>query len=368
MQLSNSGRKLLNIHLTTSELSSTSSGRKLVASAVLLLAFGQAKALDFPVFDARSAGLAGVSIAHNIANAAFYNPALAALEPENFDWYLLAPSFGEFVADPNKIEDTLEQNGDIAGIIDEEYKKFRYGAFQLTIPSPSLGGFLYIMEYENQTAKVLTENGDTNLVHRSLEVFEIGFGAAQLQDILWMEEIMVGISGKMSLIKSFGYSEPIAGASLELDNDQAVRDSELNLDIGFSKEYGVWKTGLVFKNIFSQENTLGNSTETYSIGPQIRAAVAYQSRRTLIEFDIDLMKNQGVGFESDTQYAALGWEWRVFPAFALRLGYKQNLVDDAQGVATGGIGLQLWALVLDVAVSADEEEGEGVYAHAAWEF
>ncbi|WP_455207060.1 conjugal transfer protein TraF [Kaarinaea lacus] len=319
------------------------------------------------MFDARTAALAGVGIAHNISNAAFYNPALAALEPENFDWYLLAPSVGEFISDPADIENTLEQSGDVADIIDKEYKKYGYRAIHLTIPSPNLGGSLYVAEYEYQTAKVISDNVATNLVHRSLEVLEIGFGGAQLQDILWMESILVGITGKISLFKSYGYSEPVATASLELDSDQVKRDSELNLDIGFSKEYGVWKTGLVFKNVFSQENNLGNTDESYSIGPQIRAALAYKSRRALVEFDIDLMKNKGVGFESDSMYAALGWEWRMFPAFFLRLGYKQNMVGDTQGVLSGGIGLQLWALELDVAGSADED-GEGLYMHAAWEF
>ena len=343
------------------------SSKKLACNLLLLFLSNHASAMEYPLFDARSAALAGVSIAHNISNAAFYNPALAALEPENFDWYLLAPSVGEFVSDPANIETTLEESGNVADIIDNEYKKYAYQAVQLTIPSPNLGGSLYVADYEYQTAKVVTDNTATSLVHRSLEVFEIGFSAAQLQDILWMESILVGVTGKISLFKSYGYSEPVANASLELDSDQANNDSELNLDIGFSKEYGVWKTALVLKNIFSQENNLGNTSESYSIGPQIRAGFAYQSRRSLIEFDIDLLKNQGVGFESDSMYAAVGWEWRMFPAFFLRLGYKQNMVGDTQGVASGGLGLQLWGLQLDAAASADED-GEGIYMHAAWEF
>ena len=182
-----------------------------------------------------------------------------------------------------------------------------------------------------------------------------------------MERIMVGVTGKLSLLESYGYSEPIATASLDLDGDQALRDSELNLDIGFSKEYGVWKTGLVFKNIFSQENNLGSSGETYRLGPQIRAGIAYQSRRALVELDVDLMKNDGIGFASDTMLAALGWEWRMFPAFMLRLGYTQNLVGDTEATYSGGIGLRMWALQLDGAFIGGKD-GEGVYAQASWEF
>lgn len=342
-------------------------GTKPVCFFMLLLLCHQAVATDFPMLDARTAGLAGVSVANSISNAAFYNPALAALEPERYEWYLLAPSVGEFISDPANIETTLEQSGDVADIINQEYQKYAYQAIQLTIPSPKLAGSLYVAQYEYVTAKVLDESGSTNLVNQSLEVQELGFSAAQLQDILWMENVLVGITGKISLYKSYAYSEPIATASLELDDSQAVRDSELNMDIGFSKEYGVWKTAIVFKNLFSQDNQLGNSTETFSTGPKIRAGFAYQSRRSLIEFDIDLLKNEGVGFESDTMFAALGWEWHMFRAFSLRLGYRQNMVGDNQAMVTGGIGLQIWALQLDAAASADDE-GEGVYMQAAWEF
>ena len=357
----------MSIKCVVNKLIACTSGVRLINVLVLLLAARPVAATDFPMLDARAAALAGVCVANHISNAAFCNPALAALEPEGFDWYLLAPSVGEFVSDPAGIETTLEESGDVANIIDQEYEKYAYQAIQITIPSPKLGGSLYVAQYEYVTAKVLDENGATNLVNQSLEVQEIGFSAAQLQDILWMENILVGITGKISLYKSYAYSEPIATASLELDDDQAVRDSELNLDIGFSKEYGVWKTALVFKNIFSQDNQLGNSTETYSTGPQIRAGFAYQSRRSLIEFDIDLIKSEGVGFGSDSMYAALGWEWHMFRAFALRLGYRQNMVGDNQGMVTGGIGLRLWALQLDAAASADED-GEGAYFQAAWEF
>ena len=333
----------------------------------LVLAASNAYALNFPVFDARTAGLGGVSIAHGISNAAFYNPALAALEADGFDWYLGAPAVGEYEADPGNLKDAIDSANFTPELEGQEFFKNTYKNIQMTIPSPGLGGSLYVIEYDYQTAKVVTDNTGTNLVHQSLEVQELGFGAAMLVDFLWMERLMVGATGKISLLKSYGYSEPIATASLDLDSDQAVRDSELNLDIGFSKEYGVWKTGLVFKNIFSQTNDLGNSGETYSLGPQIRAAVAYQSRRALIELDIDLMKNDGIGFASETMYAALGWEWRIFPAFMLRLGYTQNLVGDAEASFSGGIGLKMWALLLDGAFVSDEN-GEGVHAQVAWEF
>jgi hypothetical protein len=343
--------------------------KKLLIVLSLALVSSKSYALQYLVVDARSAGLGGASIAQSISNAAFYNPALAALEPEGFDWYLVAPAVGEYEADSGNIENALDNGDNTADIVGEEYFYNSYKNLQMTIPSPGLGGSLYVIEYKVQTAKVTTDSNGTNLVQRSLEVQEIGFGAGMLVDFLWMDRLMIGATGKLSLAKSYNYSEPIATASLDLDSDQAQRDSELNLDIGFAKEYGVWKMGLVFKNIFSQSNQLGQTSgETYSLGPQIRAGVAYQSRRAMVELDVDLMKNDGIGYASDTMYAILGWEWRVFPAFLLRLGYAQNMIGENEATITGGIGIRMWALLLDAAYVTDDVDGEGVNLQAAWEF
>ena len=86
-----------------------------------------------------------------------------------------------------------------------------------------------------------------------------------------------------------------------------------------------------------------------------------------MELDVDFMKNEGVGYQSDTMLAAFGWEWRMFPAIYIRLGYTQNLIEDIEASFSACLGIRLWALLLDGAFVADED-GEGVYANALWEF
>ena len=333
---------------------------------LVLLTCRSVSATEFPLFDARTAALGGVGIAHGIPNAAFYNPALAALEPEKLDWYLLAPSNGEIELDPDDVEKAVDA-GDLSGNIGNVYQKYEYDTLQITIPSPVLGGSLYVADYNFNTAKIVNDGIDDVLEHRSLDVFELGVSAAKLVDILWFESVMLGGTAKISLLKSYGYRDPVASANLTLDDDQAQRDSELNIDIGISKEYGVWKTAFVIKNMFKHENSLGDSNDKYTLGPQMRAAVAYQSRRAIVEFDLDLLKSDGVGYGSDTLYAAVGWEWRMFPAFLLRLGYSQNLADAKLATASGGFGLKLWGLQLDVAASANED-GAGAFMQAGWQF
>jgi hypothetical protein len=339
---------------------------KVAALIVLLFGCGNALAVDFPLYDARTASMGGAGIAQAIPNAAFYNPALAALEPEKMNWYLLAPSTGEVEIDPEKIEDALRE-GTLGSKLGGVYQNYQYDTLQLTIPSPVLGGTLYVAEYDVKTAKVVTDGTDNFLEHRSLEAFELGFGVAKLVDFMWMESVMLGATAKMTLLESYGYRDPAASASLTLKDDEGKRDSALNIDLGIAKEYGVWKTALVLKNLFKHENQLGNSSDDYTLAPQLRAAIAYKSRRAVVELDLDLLKNDGVGYASDTLSAGIGWEWRMFPAFMLRLGYNQNFQGEKLSTFTGGIGLVLWGLQIDVAASGNED-GSGAFVQAGWTF
>lgn len=320
-------------------------------------------ALPFPEFDARSAAMGGVGIAHGIRNAAYYNPALAALEPETYDALLVIPGLGEFESDPDNVESGVA-SGSAAGINNKVYQKYEYDVVQLTIPTPFLGGAAYIADYTFHTAKVVN---NSDLVHRSIDVFESGITVSQLQDILWAQNVLVGFTLKFMLFETYGYQEPIATADLGLDDDELKRNSMLNFDFGMSKEYGVWKTAFVVKNLLARKRDYGKSGETFKIEPQMRAGLAYQSRRAVFEFDLDLTKNEEVGFGSETMFASIGWEWSIFRAFDLRLGYQQNLVDDKNARLSFGLGLRLWSLLLDYSASVDAD-GNGNYLQASWEF
>lgn len=346
----------------------------------LLLVLGYVSALNananpFPLLDARSAAMGESNIAQSIRNAAFYNPALAALETDEYDWYAMVPSYGEVTTDPDKVKDAVKDiingTGDTAKIISDinnsKYQKYTYNSFQLAVPSPILGGAAYISKYSFQTEKVKTELGSTYLEHRALDVFETGVSVAQLQNIMWFQNVLVGLTAKLLLIESYGYQEAIANADFSLDSNQVKRNSMLNLDLGFAKEYGVWKTALVIKNLIAQKEDFGNSNYSFSIFPQVKAAVAYKSRRNVIEADVDVTKNRGVGFGSDTRYASLGWEWKMFQSFNLRLGYQQNLVGTKKPRFSGGVGFNFWGFLVDVSTSVDADS-RGTYLQAGWKF
>lgn len=341
--------------------------KKLIGQLALLCAcymtVNTANAIPFPEFDARSAAMGGVGIAHGIRNAAYYNPALAALEPETYDAFFVLPGQGEFESDPDDVKSAVE-SGDITGVNNKVYQKYEYNVSQITIPTPFLGGAAYLADYTFHSEKVIN---NSELVHRAIDVFETGVSIAQLQDVLWAQNVLVGLTVKLMLFETFGYQETAATGSFSLDDDELKRRSMINFDFGMSKEYGVWKTAFVVKNMLSRKRDYGNSGETFKIEPQMRAGLAYQSRRAVFEFDLDLTKNEGVGFGSDTMFASIGWEWSIFRAFDMRLGYQQNLVDEKNARLSGGIGLRLWSLLLDFSASADPD-GSGSYLQASWEF
>jgi len=341
---------------------------RLLLSGVCALLATSAFAVPFPEFDARTAAMAGVGIGHGIRNAAYYNPALASLDPEGYDTYILFPAQGEFESDPDDVKsgvaDIVAGGGNVADILNKTYHKYEYDIIQMTIPTPFLGGAAYIADYTFQTEKVIN---NTELAHRAISIFESGVTVAQLQNVMWAENVMVGMTVKLMLVESYGYQEPLANADFGLDKDELKRKSILNFDFGMSKEYGVWKTAFVVKNLLSRSSDYGNSDDEYSIEPQIRAGLAYQSRRAVFEFDLDLTKNEAVGYGSETMFASFGWEWSVFRALDLRLGYQQNLAGDKNARLSGGVGLRLWSLLLDFSTSFDAD-GSGSYLQASLEF
>jgi len=322
-------------------------------------------AVPFPLMNARSVALGGVGVAHSYKNASLYNPALSALKPEGFGWYLTIPSPNQFEMDPSDVKDGVEKitggaaNSEaIVNRIDNKvYENYEYRSLVLVIPTPLLGGAVHVVDYTFQTAKIVSDTNGNSVDHQAVSIFETGVSVATLTDIkmFGMQNVMFGMAAKLYLLKSYAYREPIANASFKLDDERAKRDSVLNFDIGLSKEYGVLKTGLVIKNILRSDNKIGNSDVEYNLGPQVRIGVAYQSRRAAVELDLDLTKNKGVGYASDTLYAAAGWEWRVFRGFFLRMGFKQNLVDDAESIISGGVGFEISSLLLDFAFISDSD-------------
>lgn len=134
-----------------------------------------------------------------------------------------------------------------------------------------------------------------------------------------------------------------------------------NMDIGaqyaFAKHWrlGAAVKGVVRKNLYS---VLG---QRVAVKPLLRAGILYENRLITFAVDMDLTKNEPLGFDPHKQFLSVGGELRLFNQ-ALRYGYRYNCVDKT-GLPALGLGLSLGPAALELAATYDEvsrEAGAGV--------
>lgn len=335
-------------------------------------------ALPFNMFDARTMAMGGVGIASGTHNAVFNNPALLTTADEIHEWFLLLPAVTQEQFDPDDLEDNLEIFQDAANVLDMvnnpgnqnavqsslneldgiEYHISKDVSVMLAIPSRILSGAVFLNAYESYSANPVI-GGDnltiptyaSTLTHRGIRVIENGVSAARVLDPNngWADNMAVGFSAKFMLLETYNYETGLRSADVKVDGSQGNNGSQFGLDIGMIKEFGVWKVALVGKNIIPGEYDLTGSDEKLKIDPQLRAGFAYESRLSVVELNIDLLKNDPVGFESEIQSAAIGWEYRPRSFYALRAGANKNLVGTKSGYLSAGFGLYFGGVHFDIA-------------------
>jgi len=102
------------------------------------------------------------------------------------------------------------------------------------------------------------------------------------------------------------------------------------------------------------------SVDSVTLKPQAVAGIAFIPFETLtLEVDYDLTENETVATEYKTQNFSAGLEWDAFRSLALRVGTYKNMSESDTGwVYTAGLGLNLWAVRLDVAAAASPDKVE----------
>jgi hypothetical protein len=73
--------------------------------------------------------------------------------------------------------------------------------------------------------------------------------------------------------------------------------------------------------------------------------------------DVDLTKNDPVGFDKATQYAAIGAEFNLLGWLQLRVGYRSDRTGNYKGLPSAGVGIALFkSLHIDAAIAARGKE------------
>lgn len=372
---------------------------KKIQIAVVLFTMGMGlskQSAAFSVYfpDARAAAMGSTGVASDPRNAVFFNPSLLATGYEEYGWYGMLPSYHKVVADPDKLEsglnDFLAAANDfynnssaanqtrvedaLAAMKDKNYRQRNARVVLLGVPSRVIAGAFYIDKYQLFTAHSnigtpdLTDPNNakynSTIDFQGLDVNELGFsGAVPLNTrVLGIGDFKLGATLKLTLVDGIAYSESVTSTRLKLSSQGAVDQSATyNLDVGVSKEVGVWKFGLVLQNAAKQRVNLGDSGQSYSFEPLIRAGMAYRSRRTYFEVDGDLLKSQQFGLEKKSQFARVGWEYNLFSWIFLRLGLEQDLGGDNLSTLTYGLGVDIDGIEVDAAAIKSKDE-QGFYA------
>jgi hypothetical protein len=174
----------------------------------------------------------------------------------------------------------------------------------------------------------------------------------------------VGVTPKYVSVQTNNY-EFVGTAIDNADINQSDGEKTgtgFDLDVGVAKDFGNnWKAGVTIKNLLGQEYDLAGTTEKLAIDPMARAGVVHQNSWSTVALDVDLTENDPGGFDTKTQFAAVGIEFDAFNFAQIRLGARHNLSDtpyDAD-ILSAGIGLSPFGVHLDISVAGNADDVGG---------
>ena len=228
--------------------------------------------------------------------------------------------------------------------------------------------------------------GTGSLDQNNTSVTFRGFGVAQIPvtyGYAFSEHFSVG--GNLKFMRGRVYGNQVL--VFDNDNDDVIAKTDeryeetdqIGIDAGLMYRHEMVQVGLVGRNLnspefdgftFRDDNNNRVEIDGVTIDPQVRAGVAFIPFNTVtLEVDYDLTENETLLEGYETQFLSAGVEWDVLRFLALRAGAYENQAEDDIGVVyTAGLGLNLWAVRLDVAgamaaettdVNGDETPKEG---------
>jgi len=187
------------------------------------------------------------------------------------------------------------------------------------------------------------------------------------------DRLSIGGVLKYMQAELFDYKTDILGAvgNTATSNNGATETSTgFGLDLGVMYRMPSYQFGLTVRNINAPSFTYSATGYTYKMDPQAKVGAAWMpSDEFTLEAGYDLTENKGVIETDKTQYWNLGLEWDAWSILALRAGAYQNMSQSDLGlIRTAGLGINMWAVRLDVAgaISTNKVtfEGKSVPAYA----
>ncbi|WP_372798064.1 conjugal transfer protein TraF [Pontiella sp.] len=213
------------------------------------------------------------------------------------------------------------------------------------------------------------ENNQSTVTARGFGLLEVPFSYGHA----FNDQLSIGITAKAMYGTVTGTKIRFAnGDAFEdsLDNMEENTEASFNfgLDLGVLYRMKMLQFGAVAHNInaptfdgFSDQIQLTDengdpvgapidiTVPDYTIDPQVTLGAAFiPSKRFMVEMSYDLLETGTLMKNYDIQRLSFGAELDVW-LLALRLGAYNNLAADWQDwIATGGLGINLWAMRFDI--------------------
>lgn len=237
--------------------------------------------------------------------------------------------------------------------------------------------------------KISAQSGSTNELNKNTTTVVLnGFAVAEVPLTYgYALNNNIAIGANLKLMKGRVYGSEVLVFSdgskdvLESTDENFQETTTFGVDLGVMARYGMFNFGLTGRNLNSPEfDGIKNKPISYQLvdgstfngilnvsdvklKPQATAGIAFIPFETFtIEVDYDLTKNETVLSDYKTQNVSAGLEWDILRSLALRAGAYKNMAESDTGVVyTAGLGLNLWAIRLDLAaaMSPDKVQFDG---------
>jgi hypothetical protein len=187
----------------------------------------------------------------------------------------------------------------------------------------------------------------------------------------------VSIGGSLKFIKGRLYGTAVrvfddnAADTLRNARDHYQDTATGSIDLGVMTRWEMFQAGITGRNLtrpkfkgFDSTTTLSNGTtvtehiDDYTLDPSAAVGVAFiPAPWFTLAADADLTRNKTIYPDYKTQHVGLGAEVNAFYFLALRGGVMKNIAESDVGlIYTAGLGLNLWAMRLDVAAAMAKEK------------
>ena len=266
------------------------------------------------------------------------------------------------------LQNILKNNGQVsAALAQEAVNKIDYSLNQSGVDASLIDGVI------TQFAQLVSSSGvgalqfgknNTELRMVGLGVVEIPVTYGYALDEHWS----VGGSAKYMMGRVYGLNIPLFNSNgddfskyLSDSKNSYRQSSSFGVDLALMARFPMLQIGVTGRNLngpsFQGPTVNGVQFATQYLAPSATIGVAFIPTTTVtLAADVDLTRTDSVLTGRQYQRIAGGFEWDAFRFLALRAGISKNLaVTTDPTLYSGGVGLNLWLLRIDLAAQATTE-------------